>query len=159
MSIKKKYILGGTVYIDQSGFNVKECIHKATSKLFHCRLVPNHNGINCRFIDQASFLAENTHPNLVKVIEVFDHKNFIFIIEEHTSTCDLNYYLTMNYALIPFEEKVSLFRQIISLVTFISSHNRFFIQFKPKQFFLSTIVHSNIFLKFSGLSLSNKLSS
>jgi serine/threonine protein kinase len=85
-NIETRYIMGST--LGQGAFGlVKKCKHIDTKKSFAIKIMKKSNIANEDIYEELlqnelSLLAQNSHPNLIRIIDLIEDENNYYVVSE-----------------------------------------------------------------------------
>lgn len=138
--LAQKYILGEEIGRGQFGV-VKACVGRKDKNQYACKTVRKSNlpaGEATDGVRTEARLASvlGRHPHIVRHVEVLEDESFIHLIMERCTAGDL-YTLVETHKWLPEELASSIFRKIVSAVSFCHSHNILHRDLKPENILLT----------------------
>lgn len=92
------------------------------------------------FFREAVNLAHMNHDSIVKVFEVFEANNTVYIVMEYIDGCSLDAYITAR-GCIPEQEALGYFRQICNATLYMHEHKMLHLDIKPKNVMIDETGH------------------
>lgn len=123
------------VTLGEGGFgSVHEVKEKESNRLFACKKIPRKKIRNqTRFLNEVLALKNCDHPNIVKLYELFEEENDVFLVQEKLCGGELFEYVTENDHLSELEA-AQIFSQIIKALIYCHKMELTHRDLKPENF-------------------------
>ena len=152
---KKSYFIGAhTEEIDKYYKFIKEIGHGSYGHVFRCQNISTGNVYACKKFDkklinnktrlktEINLLRATDHPNIIKLYETFEDKQYLYLIMEECSGGELFQRLALNAKnKIQYTEKdaAKLMKQILEAVNYLHHHGICHRDLKPENILLSSM--------------------
>jgi len=93
-------------------------------------------------IKEAQIASKIEHPNIVKVIEVFEQNNTVYLVMEYIKGTTLKQFILENN--ISFQDKLALIYQIISAIYSLHQNNILHLDIKPENILINENLESKL---------------
>ena len=133
-SVKDHYEFTGTI-LGEGGFGkVHEIKERDTGRLLACKQIPRNKIRNqMRFVNEVLALKECDHPNIVKLYEVLEEEEDVFLIQEKLNGGELFDYIT-DKDYLSENEAAKIFLQIIKSLIYCHERELIHRDLKPENF-------------------------
>ena len=171
MYIKSDFIGVHTEEIDKYYYFIKEIGHGSYGHVYRCQNISTGNVYACKKFDkkliknklrlrtEINLLRATDHPNIIKLYETFEDKQYIYLIMEECSGGELFQRLALNAQnnqLYTEKDAAKLFKQILEAVNYLHHHGICHRDIKPENILLSSM-SDNFQLKLIDFGLSKVL--